>query len=128
MKRIFFQFIKFGLVGTINTVVSYLIYIFLVILHFHYIFSTIIGYIGSLAVGYFLNRVWVFKAYTVNINKSIFKFCITYGSSLLLNLCCMYTWVNILKISQIVAPFISLFITIPFNFILNKCWTFKASI
>lgn len=125
MKRIFFQFVKFGLVGAINTAVSYLIYYFLVVLHFHYIFSTIIGYIGSLIVGYFLSRVWVFKAYTVNVNKSIFKFCAIYGSSLLLNLCCMYCLVDILKISQIIAPFFSLCVTIPYNFILSKYWAFK---
>jgi putative flippase GtrA len=37
----------------------------------------------------------------------------------------LYVFVDVLGIHKSVAPFISLLITVPLNFILNKYWAFR---
>lgn len=79
--------------------------------------------VGSLN-GYLWNRKWVFKVNGNNV-KSLFKYYITYLATWLLSTVLLFTWVEILNISQLIAPIINVFITTPINYILSKKWTFK---
>lgn len=120
------QLTKFGLVGILNTLVSLIIYYFLVFLNLNYIIANIIGYFLSSVMGYFLNKVWVFNAKRQKIISSSIRYYIVYGISLVINVSSMYLWVNILYISKIVAPVLTMFLTVPFNYIFNKIWTFNG--
>ena len=40
----------------------------------------------------------------------------------------MYILVNNFSTSKIIAPLITLLVTIPLNFLLNKYWTFKDTV
>lgn len=119
------QFIKFGFVGASNTFISFLIYYLLVFLNINYIIANISGYIISSVCGYILNKKWVFKESTEKITKSVVKYYIVYGSSFFINTMCMYVFVDVLNISKIIAPILTMCITIPYNFTLNKVWAFK---
>lgn len=119
------QFIKFGLVGMINTLVSFLFYYILFFLGCNYLLSNTIGYIASLAIGYILNRIWVFHAQKADVKRTVVKYCIVYGSSLLLNLGSMFLWVDILHITKLLAPVLTLCITIPYNYIFSRFWAFR---
>ncbi len=121
------QFIRFGIVGGLNTLVSLAIYYLLVFLGVNYIVSTVVGYVLSSVVGYVLNKIWVFKAKSVSTASSLVKYYIVYGSSLLLNMGLMYLWVDVMFISDKLAPLLTLCFTIPFNFIFSKLWTFRQS-
>lgn len=123
----FMQFIKFGFVGAVNTLTSLAIYYLLVLIDIDYILSTIIGYVISSIVGYILNKLWVFKSKGDKVYRSIIKFYVIYGFSLLLNVGCMYLWINILSLTKYIAPVLTLCITIPFNFIFSKMWVFKSN-
>jgi len=37
----------------------------------------------------------------------------------------LYLWVDIVGISNIIAPLINIIMIIPLNFLLNKLWVFK---
>ncbi|MFF2912159.1 GtrA family protein [Paenibacillus sp. NPDC057934] len=120
------QFIKFGIVGGINTIISLMIYYILIYVSVHYMYANVIGYFISSVGGYYLNKMWVFKTQQVKARSSITKYYIIYGSSLLINIVTMYVWVDLLNIPKILAPILTLIITIPYNFILNKLWAFKV--
>lgn len=120
-----YQFIKFGLVGGINTLVSLAIYYILVYFRINYMVATVTGYIGSSVIGYILNRTWVFKAQNTKVAKSAVKYYIVYGASLLINMGCMYLWINMLNLSQYLAPILTMCITVPFNYIFSKIWVYK---
>lgn len=120
------QFIKFGLVGGLNTVISLVIYYLLVYLGVHYIASTIAGYVLSSAAGYMLNKIWVFKAKEIRTASSLVKYYVVYGSSLILNMGLMYLWVDILSVSDKIAPLLTMCFTVPFNFIFSKLWIFRT--
>jgi len=74
------QFIKFGIIGFFNTVISYAIYASLVYLDFHYIFASFIdilhiskyiapffGLVITVPLNFILNKKWAFSAKNNNI-------------------------------------------------------------
>jgi putative flippase GtrA len=119
------QFIKFGFVGISNTLISIGIYYLLVYFKFNYIIANILGYIISSIWGYTLNSKWVFNQSDIKISKSVMRYYIVYGSSFLINILCMYIFVDILDISKIIAPILTMMVTVPYNFIFNKVWAFN---
>ena len=127
LKKLFQQFIKFGMVGVINTVSSWIFYYSLLFLGVHYIVSTTIAYILSSIIGFTLNKIWVFKNKN-KVSSSLFKYIVTYGSSYLLNIGLMYLFVDKIGISDKLAPILVLFFTIPYNFIFSKIWVFKNKV
>lgn len=118
------QFMKFGIVGVINTVSSWIFYYSLLYFKVHYIIATTIAYILSSIIGFILNKVWVFKSKN-KVSSSLFKYIVTYGSSYLLNIGLMYTFVDLLHISDKLAPILVLFFTVPYNYVLSKIWVFR---
>lgn len=118
-------FIKFVCVGISNTLISLSIYYLLKSIGVNYLIATALGWIISSISGYFLNKIWVFKNKEAK-KKSIFKYYLLYGSALLLNLVLMYIQVSILKISDNIAPLITLVITTLYNYFFSKKFVFKA--
>lgn len=120
------QFIKFGIVGVSNTLISLGIYYALVFVNVHYIIANTIGFIVSVMNAYYWNSKYVFKTDGVrNIVKSFIKVLMSYSLTFLLGTFLLYLWIDIFKISYIIAPIINLIITVPLNFIINKFWAMK---
>lgn len=124
IKSFIKQFMKFGIVGVINTVSSWIFYYSLLFFKVHYIVATTIAYILSSIIGFILNKTWVFKSKN-KVSSSLFKYIITYGSSYLINIGLMYTFVDVIGISDKIAPILVLFFTIPYNYLFSKIWVFK---
>lgn len=119
------QFVKFGIVGGTNTIISLLIYYLMVYWGISYLPATITGYFSSSIIGYILSRLWVFRAYTSKLFSSTIRYYIVYISSLLINVTTMYLWVDLIGLSKYIAPVLTLIITVPYNFVLSKFWVFK---
>ena len=124
MKKLITQFFKFGIVGTINTVSSWIFYYSLVFLKVNYLIATTVAYFLSSIIGYILNKTWVFRKKDKS-KTPMLKYYVVYISSYFLNMGCMYLFVDILNISNLLAPILVLFITVPYNFIFSRLWVFK---
>jgi putative flippase GtrA len=127
--NIIIQFIKFGLVGLSNTVISYLIYSFLVYINVYYILASIIAFIVSVLNSFFWNRRFVFggKQNSSNIRRSMVKTFISYGlTGLVLQNILLFIFVDVFYFSKFLAPFFGLCVTVPLNFFLNKHWVFNS--
>ncbi len=127
IKSILFNnrgFIKFCCVGVSNLSLSLIVYYVLLYIGIYYQVANICSFIVGSLNGYLWNRKWVFKVNGNNV-KSLFKYYITYLATWLLSTVLLFTWVEILNISQLIAPIINVFITTPINYILSKKWTFK---
>ena len=132
------QFIKFGLVGLSNTVISYVIYLislvafrhFNIFEHADYVISQIMAFILSVLWSFFLNSKYVFSVEVGenrSLVKSLLKTYLSYAfTGLFLNSILLVLWVNLLNISEYLAPMINLIISVPLNFIINKFWAFKS--
>jgi putative flippase GtrA len=122
------KFLKFGIVGVSNTLISYSIYAVLTYLGLYYIFSNIIAFAVSMANAFYWNNKHVFNENRENRNAlgSAFRMVVSYAlSGLIVGSVLLYIFVDIFEISEYIAPFLGLCITVPLNFILNRFWVFK---
>jgi putative flippase GtrA len=130
MKETITQFMKFGIVGLSNTIISYAIYSLLVYFNLHYIFASIIAFIVSVLNSFFWNNKYVFKKgheQKRNVLHSLLKTYLSYAfTGLVLQNLLLFVFIDIMHISKYIAPLFGLTITVPLNFILNKLWAFKA--
>lgn len=120
-----FRFIKFGLVGALNTTINWIIFILLNSLGVYYIISNIISYSLSTLNSYIWNSKWVFKYNGDNIKKTTFKFIILNIIGLILNTCILYILVDILGLSKIIGLIITTGIVMLLNYFINKLWVFS---
>jgi putative flippase GtrA len=118
------QFIKFGLVGVSNTLISLAVYyICLHLLHFAPQICNLFGFIISVINAYIWNLRWVFK--TSGSKGRLLRFFCSYLFTYLLSVALLYVWINVLLVNESIAPLISLVVTVPTNYLLNRFWTFK---
>ena len=126
------QFIKFGLVGISNTLIALGVYwICFYVLHIHYQLSNLIAFVISVTNAFYWNSKYVFgqgsnrtvKEYL----KAYIKAFVSYGGTYLLGAALLYLWVEVLHISEGLAPAINILITIPLNFLLNKYFAFRKT-
>ena len=129
------QFVKFGLVGVSNTVISYVLnVIVLLLLHpyavsWDYIAGNVIAFILSVLWSHYWNNRFVFHEEGQNRNTwiTLLKTYLAYGfTGIVLNNMLSHVWINVFGISKFIAPLINLFISVPLNFLINKLWTFDS--
>jgi putative flippase GtrA len=87
--------------------------------------ANISGYIISSFSGYFLNKIWVFQAKHTQMKKSLLRYYLVYATAFLINIVCMYIFVDRVGISENIAPYFVLCVTIPYNFLLSKLWVYR---
>ena len=120
------QFIKFGIVGFSNTLISLAVYYILLFFGWNYLLANTMGFLISVCNAFFWNYQYVFKDKTeTSIPKSFSKVFITYGISYLVSTFLIWLMVDIMHISEWLAPLIRLVVTVPLNFVLNKLWAFR---
>ena len=69
LKQLFYQAIKFSVVGVFGVFINYCIFLIaLLIFEIHYLISGLLGYLFAAVPIFFINRFWTFKS-----NVSIFK-------------------------------------------------------
>ena len=119
------QFIKFGIVGLSNTIISLAVYYILVFLGVYYIIAHIFGFLLSVLNAYYWNHKYVFKKTATGNLKTFIKTFTSYGVTFLLSTFLLYFMVSHLKISDSIAPLLNLTVTIPLNFLMNKYWSFR---
>ena len=123
----FIQFIKFGIVGLFNTVISYVTYLILVSCGINYTFANFVGFTVSVINSYYWNNKYVFVTGEKRVWwKTFIKTYVSYaGTGLVLSSILLILWIEVFNIPKTVAPLINLVITIPLNFIINKFWAYK---
>lgn len=129
LKKIIIQFIKFGMVGAVNTILSYAItngcyYL----LHWHEQVSNIIAFIITVFISFMLNGKFVFNMNEEKRSfwKSLLKVYASYSiTGLFLTAGLLYIEEQIFGIPHYIATLMNLIITIPVNFILNKFWAYN---
>jgi len=120
------QFIKFGIVGVSNTLLTALtIWILLKVLHCSPYFSNIVGYIVGLVNSFIWNRKWTFDSKT-KVTDTLFKFILTFGVSYLFQLGNLYILLHYTSIDSYVSQLLSIVVYTGINFVLNKIYTFKT--
>ncbi len=133
----FMQFVKFGLVGVSNTIVSYSIYACtLMILKWSGVYIRYDFLIAQITA-FLLSVLWSFywnsrKVFTIEEGKhrsklrTLIKTYVSYSfTGLFLNSVLLILLIDILHVSAFIAPVVNIAINVPINFLLNKFWAYK---
>ena len=125
----FIQFIKFGIVGVSNTLIHYVTYLVCLWLGCHYLAASVVGFFVSITNSYYWNNKYVFreeKGIHRTWWRTYLKTFMSYAATgLVLENVLLVVWVDLLHINKEVAPVVTLFITIPQNFLMNKFWAYR---
>ena len=131
------QFIKFCVVGMSNTLIAYLINMFILWLltgikwHYDYILANAMAFILSVLWSYFWNNGYVFKAKEGECRDSkeiIVKTYILYGfTGIVLNGFLLWIWVDIMGVPKIIAPWLNPVFSVAFTYIMSKLWIYRSS-
>ena len=136
MKKTFIQFIKFGIVGVSNTLVSYLLNLLCLFLldkydvAYDYVIANTVAFVLSVLWSFYWNERFVFTekqdSYQSNRLVRLRKMCLSYGcTGIILNNVLSFLWISVLGISKVIAPLINSAVGVPINYVLNKKWTFE---
>ena len=130
------QFVKFGLVGVMNTFIDYFSYLIALGIFTRlgwfgdkaYIPSNFVGLCVSVSNAFYWNNKYVFKEKEGQHRSLIRAYLKTFSSyaitGLGLKTVLLYVLISVAGISDVVAPIIIMFIVVPINFIMNKLWAF----
>ncbi|HGX1583322.1 TPA: flippase GtxA [Staphylococcus aureus] len=119
------EILKFIIVGGINTLNYYVVYLLLLkLLHIEYMISHITGFLVAFVISYYLNCYFVYRVKPTW--RKFISFPITQIVNVSLQTVLLYVFVSWLNLPAEIAPFVGLIITIPITFILSK-WILKDS-
>lgn len=130
------QFIKFGVVGLSNTIISYLINVLILLgmrtlqIEWDYIVANVVAFVLSVLWSFYWNNRFVFRVgegEERSIGKALLKTYVAYGfTGIILNNLLSWFWITVMGISKFIAPLINLIVSVPLNFVINKLWAFKT--
>ena len=126
LKAFIMQFFKFGIVGLSNTLIYFSVYYSLVFFGVHYILANFMGFVLGVINSFYWNRKYVFKQTSEKKITQFIKVFFAYGFTLALSTSLLYLMVDIIGISEFIAPIINICFTTPINFMPNKFWAFRA--
>jgi len=122
------EFIKYCLIGVLNTVLDWAIYLGLTRIFIfwaeHFIYAKTISYIVGIINSYALNRLWTFRSKDKKLIIQFFKFFVVSGLALFMNIGTMYLVVRQWHLSDILGLALATLASLIFGFSLNKYWTF----
>lgn len=122
------QFIKFGLVGGMNTAVDFVVYTLLMLSGVHYLAAQVISYTVGTVNSYVVNKLWTFKgAGSKSGNRKEFiRFVAVNLGSLLLSLVLLYALKSGLGMPALLAKLLVTGVTVIVNYAGSKLWVFRS--
>jgi len=118
------QFIKYSLVGVLNTVIYYAIYYVILQLGFSYVIAVTVGTVISVANSYFWNKLFVFKSKKKSTGEVV-RFIIVYGVQYVCNIIVIYICINYIGLSAEIAGIPAIVIGVFISFFGHKFWSFR---
>ena len=129
------QFVKFGVIGLSNTLLSYILNVIVLLIlapfsvSWDFFAGNIVGFVLSVLWSFYWNNRFVFtvkEGEHRSVWKALLKTYLSYGfTGIILNNVLSWVWITQLGISKFIAPVINLLFSVPINFIMNKLWAFK---
>jgi putative flippase GtrA len=126
------EFIKFGLVGVMNTGVDFLVYWLLMFTGVYYLAAQVISYAAGTLNSYVVNKLWTFKGQgggnssSTLANRSEFiRFVSLNAGTMLLSLLLLYEFKSGLGMHSLLAKLLVTGFTVIANYIGSKLWVFR---
>ncbi|RIL46108.1 GtrA family protein, partial [Staphylococcus equorum] len=112
LNKTHYEIIKFIIVGGINTLNYYIVYLILLkLIDLNYLVSHVSGFMVSFIISYYLNCHFVYKVKPTW--RKFIQFPLTQVVNMGMQTLLLYIFVQWFHISSVIAPFAGLIITIP---------------
>jgi putative flippase GtrA len=122
IKRVWsIRFVRFLVIGAINTLFSYLVYALLILLNVHYSIASLVSTILGIIFNFFTTGRIVFNNKE---NKLILKFFMVYLVTYLVNLLCL-RGLELLHMDMLIAGAITTLPIALLSYLLNSIFVFK---
>jgi putative flippase GtrA len=119
------QFVKFGIVGVSNTLLSFAVYtVLLKVFGVWYVAASGIGFSVGAVNGFLLNRRWTFKEHVGDALTPV-RWTVVQGCGLLMNLGLVYMFVDDLSLDKLIGQACATAIVTVLTFFANRAWTFR---
>ncbi|WP_181350377.1 GtrA family protein [Thalassobacillus sp. CUG 92003] len=119
MKRLNNEFTRFVLVGGMNTLNYYIVYL---ILHnlfsMHYMIAHVTGFVVSLVISFFLNAYFTYRV-KPTLGKFL-KFPLSQLVNVSMSSMLVYMFVEWVHLNSNLAPIVAVFFTVPVTFIVTS--------
>jgi putative flippase GtrA len=125
VPRVLVQFVKFGIVGISNTLITFIVYtILLKVFGVWYIAASAIGFVVGATNGFLLNRRWTFADH-VGDSLTPVRWGIVQTAGLGLNLGLLYLLVHDAGVDELIAQALATVVVTVSTFLVNRAWTFR---
>src|SRR5438270_747571 len=113
------QFVKFGVVGVSNTLLTFLVYTLLLkVFGVWYLAASAIGFCVGAVNGFLLNRRWTFRGHVGDALTPV-RWTIVQGCGLGLNEGLLYAWVEGVRLDKLVGQAFAMAIVTVSTFLVN---------
>ena len=120
------QFVKFGLVGVSNTLITFIIYTLLLkVFGVWYLAASAIGFAVGATNGFLLNRRWTFSEH-VGDSLTPVRWATVQCGGLGINEGLLYVFVHDVAIDKLLAQAAATVVVTVSTFFANRAWTFRT--
>jgi putative flippase GtrA len=119
------QFVKFGIVGVSNTLLTLVVYtVLLKVFGVWYLGASAIGFVVGATNGFLLNRKWTFKEHVGDALTPV-RWAIVQGCGLGINEGLLYLFVHDARVDKLLAQVFATAVVTVTTFLVNRAWTFR---
>jgi putative flippase GtrA len=120
------QFVKFGIVGISNTLLTFAVYTMLLkVFGVWYLAASAIGFGVGAVNGFMLNRRWTFRGHAGDAFTPV-RWTIVQGCGLVLNEGLLYLLVHEASVDKLLAQAFATAVVTVSTFTANRAWTFRT--
>jgi putative flippase GtrA len=120
------QFVKFGIVGVSNTLLTLAVYTLLLkVFGVWYLAASAIGFAVGATNGFLLNRRWTFREHVGDALTPV-RWAVVQGCGLGVNEGLLYLFVHDAKLDKLVAQVCATAVVTVTTFFVNRAWTFRV--
>lgn|SRR5437868_170488 len=120
------QFLKFGVVGISNTLITFAVYgLLLKVFGVPYLIASAIGFIAGATNGFLLNRRWTFRGHVGDALTPV-RWAIVQTSGLGINEGLLYLFVHDAGLDKLLAQVFATAVVTVTTFLANRAWTFRT--
>jgi putative flippase GtrA len=120
------QFVKFGIVGVSNTLITFAVYgLLLKVFGVWYLAASAVGFIAGATNGFLLNRRWTFSGHVGDALTPV-RWAIVQSCGLGINEGLLYLFVHDARLDKLLAQAFATAVVTITTFFANRAWTFRT--
>jgi len=120
------QFVKFGIVGVSNTLLTFAVYTLLLkVFGVWYLAASAIGFAVGTINSFLLNRRWTFRGHVGDALTPV-RWMIVQCTGLGINLGLLYVLVHDARVDKLIAQALATAVVTVTTFFANRAWTFRT--